>query len=329
MAKDRSGGTCHRMLLRPRGKPKDKTKDNSVRPRTPPLVYLRVPRDTSFAQPCPCPRFQQSNRTKATSVLENVPAAGNQKENGGAGVTTRRRKSGRGLSKRPINLPANKSEGVAKKKPAGRGKSGKKRASTSSMLSGAASKPGGRATKRRKTEEKPAARSRSVSSSLRGGKSGKSGKSIKKSKKIKTREILVIKGGRDHIVPPGFRLEKEGEHEVGKNWICGRIAHYDSKDKDPLQFREYASELFQNLFDVETRHLSEIQPYIRDQADITSNMRKILVDWIMVSPRDGVLVHHSAPADAARLNILGSAHEVQARPRHAFSVCPIDRSISG
>jgi len=237
------------MLLRPRGKPKDNTKDNS------------------------------SNRTKATSVLENVPAVGNQKENGGAGVTTRRKKSGRGLSKRSINKqPAKKSEGVksegvAKKKAPGRRKSVTKR--TSSILSGAASKPGGRATKRRKTEEKPAARSRSVSSSSHGGKGGK------RTKKVKTREVVVIKGGRDHIVPPGFRLEREGEDEEGKNWICGKIAHYDSKDKDPLQCREYVSELFQNLFDVESRHLAEIQPYIREQADITSNMRKILVDWIM------------------------------------------------
>ena len=98
----------------------------------------------------------------------------------------------------------------------------------------------------------------------------------------------VVKGGRDHIVPRGFRLG-EGEDEEGKNWISGRIAHYDSKDKDPLQCREYVSELFQNLFDVESRHLVEIQPYIREQADITSNMRKILVDWIMVSPLVGCL----------------------------------------
>ena len=211
---------------------------------------------------------------------------GNQKENDGVGVTTKRKKSGRGLSKRPVNQrPAKKSEGVAKKKAAGRRKSGTKR--SSSILVGVTSKPGGRATRRRKSGDRPGARSRSASSSSRGGKGGKGGKTAKQ---VKVREVVVdvVKGGRDHIVPRGFRLG-EGEDEEGKNWISGRIAHYDSKDKDPLQCREYVSELFQNLFDVESRHLVEIQPYIREQADITSNMRKILVDWIMVSPLVGCL----------------------------------------
>jgi hypothetical protein len=55
----------------------------------------------------------------------------------------------------------------------------------------------------------------------------------------------------------------------------------DSKSSEnPLQFAEYASEIFDHLKDNEKLNLPG-PGYMKSQADINEKMRSILIDWLV------------------------------------------------
>eukprot|EP00586_Coscinodiscus_wailesii_P008525 CAMPEP_0172523894 /NCGR_PEP_ID=MMETSP1066-20121228/293900_1 /TAXON_ID=671091 /ORGANISM="Coscinodiscus wailesii, Strain CCMP2513" /LENGTH=477 /DNA_ID=CAMNT_0013306991 /DNA_START=1016 /DNA_END=2449 /DNA_ORIENTATION=- len=83
------------------------------------------------------------------------------------------------------------------------------------------------------------------------------------------------------LIPENYRLQRHVPFDWTAKNVTSDIAPHDAADADDvLMAADYVTDIFQYLYADEAS--SRPKPYMRGQKEINENMRKILIDWLVV-----------------------------------------------